>query len=234
MIRFLVSSYPDHRRLIKPAKCIRISRASDLKGASGKRTSGSFSQTGWKGVSGLNRKNWRNLDLSVCQCFIEQFNFFWGILQMCNLQWSNPNLTGFGTLSGFTAVIKHKWEPPFWSCSHSVTFELLHPWRQATVIVAGYIFIFLVLPHSNFVSVTHRFQDWPVTTSPSCCPFGFPCGEPSRTERFSEYNLNHFLRFELWSYGTFSAFRLPCSPVKLFEPASSLLPGSLLNLLMND
>ena len=50
------------------------------------------------------------------------------------------NPTGFRNLSGlqvgyvFKGIgIKHKWEPPFWSCSHFVAFELLRPRRQTTV-----------------------------------------------------------------------------------------------------
>jgi len=70
------------------------------------------------------------------------------------------------------------------SSSHFVVFELLQPRRQATVIVVGCIFIFFVLAHSVDYFSTHRFWVLPFTTSPSGCPFGFPCGRPSRTERF--------------------------------------------------
>ena len=62
------------------------------------------------------------------------------------------------------------------SCSHFVTFELLQPWRQATVIVVGCFFIFFMLAHSVDLFSTHRFQVQPFIASPSSCPFGFPCG----------------------------------------------------------
>jgi hypothetical protein len=70
----------------------------------------------------------------------------------------------------------------FSSCSHFVACELLHLWRQATVIVVGCISIFFVLAHSvDFIS-THRFQILLFIAEPSGCPFGFPCGRPFRTE----------------------------------------------------
>jgi len=68
------------------------------------------------------------------------------------------------------------------SSSHFVAFELLHPRRQATVIVVGRISIFFVLAHSVDLFSTHRFRVLPFTASPSGCSFGFPCGRPSRTE----------------------------------------------------
>jgi hypothetical protein len=48
--------------------------------------------------------------------------------------------------------------------------------RQATVIMVGFIFIFVVLAHSVDLFSTHRFQILPFTALPSGCPFGFPCG----------------------------------------------------------
>jgi hypothetical protein len=95
------------------------------------------------------------------------------------------------------------------SYSHSVACELLHSWRQATVIMVGCFFIFFVLTHSVDYFSTHRFQILPVTASPSGCPFGFPCGRPSRTECFTKYSIKPFLRSALLLYGTFLLFSLP-------------------------
>ena len=80
--------------------------------------------------------------------------------------------------------IKHKWEPLFSSCSHFVTFELLHLWRQATVIVAGCDFIFISFRIMLIKFATHRFRIQLFRTLSSGCPFGFPCGRPSWTECF--------------------------------------------------
>jgi len=68
------------------------------------------------------------------------------------------------------------------SSSHFVVFELLHPRRQATVIVVGCILIFFVLAHSVDLFSTHRFRMLLFIALPSGCSFGFPCGRPSRTE----------------------------------------------------
>ena len=43
------------------------------------------------------------------------------------------------------------------SCSHFVTFELLHQWRQATVIMVGCIIFNFLLAHSIEYFSTHRF-----------------------------------------------------------------------------
>ena len=107
----------------------------------------------------------------------------------------------------------------FSSCSHFVARELLHLWRQATVIVAGCIFLSIVLAHFVDLFSTHRFRVLPVTASPSGCPFGFPCGKPSRTECYTEYSLVHLSRSEALLYGTFTAFRLSCSPESIAELA---------------
>ena len=70
------------------------------------------------------------------------------------------------------------------SCSHFVTFELLHLWRQATVIVAGCDFILISFRMVLINFATHRFWIQLFRTLSSGCPFGFPCGRPSRTECF--------------------------------------------------
>ena len=46
------------------------------------------------------------------------------------------------------------------SCSHSVVFELLHPRRQATVIMAGWIIIFFLLTHSVDLFLNPSLSDF--------------------------------------------------------------------------
>ena len=98
------------------------------------------------------------------------------------------------------------------SSSHFVVFELLQPRRQATVIVVGCIFIFFLLAHSVDYFSTHRFWVLPFTASPSGCPFGFPCGRPSRTERFYRKQVGTSLAISTsaaWNIWDFSAFLFP-------------------------
>jgi hypothetical protein len=105
------------------------------------------------------------------------------------------------------------------SYSHFVTHGLLLLWRQATVIVAGCIFLSIVLAHFVDLFSTHRFRVLPVTASPSGCPFGFPCGQPSRTECLTEYNMTHHLRSEFLPYETFPALQLSRFPESLTKLA---------------
>jgi hypothetical protein len=98
------------------------------------------------------------------------------------------------------------------SCSHFVTHGLLLLWRQATVIVVGCIFLSILLAHFVNLFSTHRFWVLPFTALPSSCPFGFPCGPPSRTECYTKYNMIHHLRSEFLSYETFPTLQLLCSP----------------------
>jgi hypothetical protein len=101
----------------------------------------------------------------------------------------------------------------------------------------GRLLIIFVLP-AHFLDkfATHRFRILPFTASPSCCPFGFPFGRPSRTECcFTEYNLILFFRSVLQLYGTLRAFQLSCSteydtklahrlfPVPLTQPSNERL-----------
>jgi hypothetical protein len=102
--------------------------------------------------------------------------------------------------------------------------ELLRLWRQATVIVVGCLFIFVVLAHSVDLLSTHRFRILLFTVSPSNCPFGIPCERPSGTERFAEYSVVHLLRSEVLLYGTFPAFQLSCSPELLKKLAYLFFP----------
>jgi len=81
---------------------------------------------------------------------------------------SNPWVTQMGTTLA--------------SCSHFVTHGLLLLWRQTTVIMVGCISLSILLAHFVDLFSTHCFRVLPVTASPSGCPFGFPCGQPSRTE----------------------------------------------------
>jgi hypothetical protein len=101
------------------------------------------------------------------------------------------------------------------SCSHFVACELLHLRRQATVIVAGCIFIFFMLTHDVVFSATHRFLIPLFKVSSSSCPFGFPCGQPSRTECFTNTTTVHLSRSEALLYETFKALQPLCSPGKL-------------------
>jgi len=105
------------------------------------------------------------------------------------------------------------------SCSHFVTHGLLLLWRQATVIVVGCVFLSILLAHFFDLFSTHRFWVLPFTASPSGCPFGFPCGQPSRTECFTEYAMIHHLRSEFLSYESFPAFQLSCFPESIAKLA---------------
>ena len=153
---------------------------------------------------------------------------------MCNLQWSNPNLTGFGTLSGFTAVIKHKWEPPFWSCSHFVIFELLHPWRQATVIMVGCGVIFTLPEHfeDNFYSpLLSGSAFYGVTFWLSLRFFlteYLPGRSVSRIQRSSSLAIRSSAA---WTLG---AFQPSCPPEISGNLRLLVLSGSKLNLIKND
>jgi hypothetical protein len=71
---------------------------------------------------------------------------------------------------------------------------------------------------------THRFRILPFTALSSGCPFGFPCGWPSRTECLTAYNLVLFLRSVLQLYGTLPAFQLSCSTEYCSELASRFSP----------
>ena len=125
-------------------------------------------------------------------------------------------------------VIKAQMGTTLSSCSHFVACELLHLWRQATVIMADCIFLSIVLAHFVDLFSTHRFRVLPFTALPSGCPFGFPCGRPSRTECYTEYDLVHLSRSEALLYGTFTAFRHSCSPEQL-KKLSSLLFSPVFN-----
>ena len=78
--------------------------------------------------------------------------------------------------------------------------------------VVGCICICFLLARSAFVIVAHRFRVLPFTASPSGCPLDLPCGWPSRTERFTEYSVEHLFRSVLLLHGTIPAFQLSCSP----------------------
>jgi hypothetical protein len=96
----------------------------------------------------------------------------------------------------------------------------------SAVLSGRLLIIFVLLAHFLDIFSTHRFRVLPFTASPSCCPFGFPFGRPSRTERFTEYNIVLFFRSVLQLHGTLPAFQLSCSPgvvMKLASPNSGLL-----------
>ena len=78
--------------------------------------------------------------------------------------------------------------------------------------MVGCICICFLLARSAFVFVAHRFRVLPFTASPSGCPLDLPCGWPSRTERFTEYSVEHLFRSVLLLHGTIPAFQLSCSP----------------------
>lgn len=97
-------------------------------------------------------------------------------------------------------------------CSHFVAGKLLRQWRQATVIMIGCIFIFVLPPQFFITFAAHRFRVPLFMASPSCCPFGFPFGQPPRTECLSVYSVVPLSRSVLLLYGSLPAFQLSDSP----------------------
>jgi len=116
------------------------------------------------------------------------------------------NVCGIGE-SGW--VIKHKWEQPLRVIPIS---SLLNHFISGVRLRLSWLAAFsssLCLRILSIYFSTHRFRVLPFTASPSGCPFGFPCGRPSRTECYTEYNLVLFLRSVLQLYEHCRLFSFP-------------------------
>ncbi len=94
-------------------------------------------------------------------------------------------------------------------CSHFVTGKLLCHWRQATVIMVGCIVISFLLAHLVVTFAARRFRVQLFMASPSCCPFGFPFRQPSRTECLTKYSVALLLRSDLQLQELFRLFSFP-------------------------
>jgi len=98
------------------------------------------------------------------------------------------------------------------SCSHFVVFEFLQPRRQATVIMAGWFFIFFLLAQSEDLSLNPSLSDFAFYSITLRLSFRFslrstfPDGVLYRIQLGPSLSI---LSFAVWNVSGFAAFMFP-------------------------